>query len=225
MKFNESLPAQYIQLIQELNNTEHELPEAFISQEIDQVMDKQKQRSAVIAPDREYSYEEIGEALKAIASFVDSKKIAKNESVAIMLHKSFEQITAAWGVVYQAKTYTPIEYDVPIHRVQDCIEMANAVLIITDAESKTRLLEGEIAKNVEIYTFAEAYEIGRKQKRVDVKVPEADDVFAIIFTSGSTGKPKGVMVTYENIKNCFAHTKQYYNCLLYTSELPTNSRV
>ena len=57
MKFNESLPAQYIQLIQELNNTEHELPEAFISQEIDQVMDKQKQRSAVIAPDREYSYE------------------------------------------------------------------------------------------------------------------------------------------------------------------------
>ena len=39
MKFNESLPAQYIQLIQELNNTEHELPEAFISQEIDQVMD------------------------------------------------------------------------------------------------------------------------------------------------------------------------------------------
>lgn len=211
MKFNESLPAQYIQLIQELNNTEHELPEAFISQEIDQVMDKQKQRSAVIAPDREYSYEEFGEAVKAIAAFVDSKKIAKNESVAIMLHKSFEQITAAWGVVYQAKTYTPIEYDVPIHRVQDCIEMANAVLIITDAESKTRLLEGEIAKNVEIYTFAEAYEIGRKQKRVDVKVPEADDVFAIIFTSGSTGKPKGVMVTYENIKNCFAHTKQYYN--------------
>lgn len=153
----------------------------------------------MITTQKEYSFHELGRDVSRTAAYFLQQGIGTGCTVALMFRKSYEQLAAALSVTYSGAAYTPIEYDLPKERIAESLATSHAVLLVTDAQNKAKLLEQGGFDGIEIITWDEA--------KVDAEAAPAivdpEDTFAVIFTSGSTGKPKGVMVSFENNPKLF----------------------
>jgi len=82
--------------------------------------------------------------------------------------------------------------------LKNLIDMDNK---ITD-EQKEKCKEA----GIELYTFEQVLERGRKAKQegtAKMNEPTPDDCFMIMYTSGTTGDPKGVKMTHRmNVQLC-----------------------
>ena len=205
--FEERLSLRDKAVIDELNNTDHILKDKYLPEKLYDAITANKDRTAVITSDAEYTFSRLGDDIRAAASFLKSKNIGKGCTVALMFRKSYEQLVSALSVTYSGAAYTPIEYDLPAERIAESIVSSNASILITDSFTRSRLQNEEVTKGTEIYLWNEAVS-GNGGDIPPAKV-DGDDLFAVIFTSGSTGKPKGVKLTFENMRNCIEYTTDY----------------
>ena len=191
-----------ISMIDRINDTEHVLTDQYMPEKLRDAFVRGGERTAVITTQKEYSFHELGRDVSRTAAYFLQQGIGTGCTVALMFRKSYEQLAAALSVIYSGAAYTPIEYDLPKERIAESLATSHAVLLVTDAQNKAKLLEQGGFDGIEIITWDEA--------KVDAEAAPAivdpEDTFAVIFTSGSTGKPKGVMVSFENIRNCFEYT-------------------
>ena len=191
-------------IISEINNTEHPLPPEMLPELIAAGLRRDPEKTAVIAGGREYRACEVESDLQDMTAFLMQEGLRPGETVALMFRKGYQQISAALGTTYAGCAYSPIEYGLPLLRVKESLQSGKAKLLITDEENRARLKESGLFDFMEIYTWEEARI--KNHQIAGPRIPSGSDNFAVIFTSGSTGKPKGVQVTFDNIRNCFAHT-------------------
>ena len=197
-----------IDVINDLNNVEHEVNGAFMPQLLHDALSFDSSRSAVFMRDRIYSRKELLDDMQKTAGYLRHAGLGVNDVAAVMLRKGYESICTILGIDYAGVAYSPVEYDYPVKRAADCIRSSGAKVLITDHNNKKRLSAAEELRDVTIVEVSEVLNAGYIEK--DYSVVGSDDTFAVIFTSGSTGVPKGVMVTFDNIRNCFAHTHWFY---------------
>lgn len=197
-----------IDVINDLNNVEHEVNGAFMPQLLHDALSFDSSRSAVFMRDRIYSRKELLDDMQKTAGYLRHAGLGVNDVAAVMLRKGYESICTILGIDYAGVAYSPVEYDYPVKRAADCIRSSGAKVLITDHNNKKRLSAAEELRDVTIVEVSEVLNAGYIEK--DYSVVDSDDTFAVIFTSGSTGVPKGVMVTFDNIRNCFAHTHWFY---------------
>ena len=196
-------------IISEINNTEHPLPPEMLPELIAAGLRRDPEKTAVIAGGREYRACEVESDLQDMTAFLMQEGLRPGETVALMFRKGYQQISAALGTTYAGCAYSPIEYGLPLLRVKESLQSGKAKLLITDEENRARLKESGLFDFMEIYTWEEARI--KNHQIAGPRIPSGSDNFAVIFTSGSTGKPKGVQVTFDNIRNCFAHTAWFYS--------------
>ena len=205
--FEEKLSPRDIAVIERINNTDHVLTDKYLPERIHDAIAGNKNKTAVITSDREYSFLELGDDINAASAFLKSKNMGRGTTAALMFRKSYAQLVSALSVTYCGAAYTPIEYDLPAERIAESLESSGASMLITDSFTRSRL-EGEKGfENIDIFEWHEV--IKEKASYIPPAMAEGDDVFAVIFTSGSTGKPKGVKVTFENMRNCIEYTTDY----------------
>ena len=60
-------------------------------------VDRQRSSSAVITPEKVWSYEEIGRLTGAVASFIGSASLGRGDRVALLLPNSAEYIAVFYG--------------------------------------------------------------------------------------------------------------------------------
>ncbi|MFG2942123.1 amino acid adenylation domain-containing protein [Streptomyces sp. NPDC048282] len=162
---------------------------------------------AVIAPERTLSYARLAEESRQVARWLRAHGARPGRLVAIVMEKGWEQVVAAYGVLFSGAAYLPIDPELPARRVRHLLDRGEVGLVLTQSHLEV-LLEVPLD--------------GRPRLCVDRPVPEVaedtplpapgspDDLVYTMFTSGSTGEPKGVMVPHRALVNCLVQTIETY---------------
>lgn len=154
-----------------------------------QIVKKYPQNIAILTDgQRAVNYFDLYNSALKVARLLKSKKIGKENIVAISLNKSAEYIIALLGVWLSGAAFLPLSPDLPEERKNFILKEAKPVLIIGKNKG---------VKTLNIYDILAA-----KRKGVAPAIsflPE--DLAYVIYTSGSTGRPKGVMINHDGIVN------------------------
>ena len=155
---------------------------------------------------REYTWREVADQVRRIATFLISKDYPSGSRIAIWSANSKD-----WPIVDLAIMLSG-HISVPIYPGQD-IESANYILnhsesrlvfmgafdqaaradeALVDGMEKVAMLGCSIECNQSLETIIQEFE-----PYAESPVPGPEDVFTIIYTSGTTGNPKGVMHMHQ----------------------------
>ncbi len=127
-----------------------------------------------------------------LASSLAAAGAGRGETVAVMLPRSEDWLTAVIGCMYGAMTPLPIDPALPVERRRAYLRRASVTHVI--ARRADKATEGLTVHTV---TFDDAVPpslIGAGPAPVD-----DGDLAWLIFTSGSTGRPKGVLVEHRGV--------------------------
>lgn len=141
-------------------------------------------RTAVIAHDCFYTYEELNRMVNRFANGLKRRGIREGERVMAALPRSSASIVAMLGTMKTGAVYVPVGRDYPMERVRKMQDDSRPVLFI-DTEKK----EGRTAFD-EIISGSE--DVEPERPRIDGSAP-----CMILYTSGSTGEPKGAILRHR----------------------------
>lgn len=120
--------------------------------------------------------------------------------VMVYLPKSVASIVSFMGALYGGCTYVPLDYAVPLKRLQLIIDNTSPLFIITDADGAARLDELSLG-GAEVVIFGRAVKTEADAEAVRAAVDavlDCDPIY-IMYTSGSTGTPKGVVIPHRGV--------------------------
>lgn len=157
---------------------------------------QQPEHIAVISEDKVLSYDELLQLSNQIAHFVQEHN--KNQYVAVIMNKGWEQVVAATGILQSGYAYLPISADSPKERIQYLLEEAGISLVLTQS---TEVKKIESLKEVTVLDVNSLESYQEYSKERPEKTSSPDDVAYVIYTSGSTGKPKGVVIQHKAAVN------------------------
>ncbi|SFU15439.1 amino acid adenylation domain-containing protein [Pseudovibrio denitrificans] len=152
----------------------------------------------------EVSYDQLHRAANKVATVLRAGGLAREEFVAIIMDKGWEQSAAAHGILRAGGAYLPIDPEVPPQRRAELLAAAGVRQILTqpwhlgslqrDLANRPGAVETPVLQALDISwqchdaPFAEV-------------VATPDQTAYVIFTSGSTGSPKGVVIAHQAVMN------------------------
>lgn len=163
--------------------------------------------TAIVSSQTRLSYQELNELSNRIAARLKSLGVGRNELVAIVMHKGWEQVTAALAILFAGGAYMPVDASYPEERVNELLDTGevNVVLTQKDVLDSCNWPQQVTPLVVDMDSFnddsAANHEI----------VQSVDDLAYVIFTSGSTGKPKGVMIDHTGAANTILDINQRFS--------------
>ena len=151
---------------------------------------------AVFSGKEQLSYAELNTRAEQLACVLRSYGTVPGSIVGLLLHRSFEMMTAILAVWKAGGAYMPIDPACPGERMLYILDDSGANLVIsTSAISVPDGFTGikiDLDKPLQEHSIPEA---------AITQVTKPDDVAYVIYTSGTTGKPKGVLIEHRALVN------------------------
>lgn len=160
-------------------------------------VEKNRNKPAVISPDRTLTYDELFIRSNAVAYRLAEEKIQPNSLVAVVMEKGWEQVTAVLGILKAGAAYLPIDAGYPEERIHLLLREGNVRIVLTQPSVNERVNWPEDS----VRLFID--QPGEKEQKEDLCLnkPKPEDLAYVIYTSGSTGSPKGVMIDHRGAVN------------------------
>jgi amino acid adenylation domain-containing protein/thioester reductase-like protein/non-ribosomal peptide synthase protein (TIGR01720 family) len=156
---------------------------------------------------RSMTYRELDEAADRLAHLLAGHGARPGESVALLLPRSAEAITAIVAVLKTGAAYVPIDPSVPEARVGFVLADAAPIVAITTPDQADRLAGHDLVViDVSAIEAIDAIDapVVETQPGTALPAPAADDIAYLIYTSGTTGAPKGVAISHHNVTQLLA---------------------
>ena len=164
-------------------------------------------RQAVIAADRTLTYAQLDKASNTLAHQLKGLGIQRNELVAILAPKGWEQAVAALAILRSGAAYLPIDMSLPSERVKILLEDSGANVVLVHPETLTRH-----SLNSSLTVILITSELLDAPPMPDLpQKNDPDDTAYVIYTSGSTGMPKGVVITHRGAVNTLLDVCNRFN--------------
>ncbi|MFL6622558.1 MAG: non-ribosomal peptide synthetase [Sulfurifustis sp.] len=177
-------------------------------------------RQAAATPDalaiatsvRQISYRQLRAGAFAVARRLRDHGVQRNDLVAIVMHKGWEQIVAILGTVIAGAAYVPIEASFPKARLRELTAQGNVrIAIVQEALAAMAGVATEMLVVNEAFLDAACRrEAATGLEEIAPAGADQDDLAYVIYTSGSTGTPKGVMVSHRSVVNLVADTNRRF---------------
>lgn len=133
--------------------------------------------------------------------------VRPGELVAIVMHKGWEQVVAAMGVLIAGAAYLPIEPHWPTLRRSYILEQADVRVALTQPA-----LNRELQWPSNVHRLDVIEQTGLEPLATAPPLRQSpEDLAYVIFTSGSTGTPKGVMIPHLGAVNTIVHLNRMFN--------------
>ncbi|WP_412093935.1 amino acid adenylation domain-containing protein [Mycolicibacterium goodii] len=152
---------------------------------------------AVTYANQSITYRELDKTSNQLAHLLIHHGARPGQTVALLLPRSANAITAILAILKTGAAYLPIDPTVPDTRTTFLLTDTTPTATITNHALHPRLTETGL-------TIIDIDDIDlNAQPTTALPTPNPDDIAHIIYTSGTTGKPKGVAVTHHNITRLF----------------------
>ncbi|NEE30273.1 AMP-binding protein, partial [Streptomyces sp. SID7982] len=151
-----------------------------------------------------WTYQELNTAANRYAHWLIGLGIGPEQTVALAVPRSAEQITALLGIMKAGAAYLPWDLTHPPQRLAYMAADAAPAAVLTTRAAAARL-PADLAADVLVLDAPDTLSARRDMPQRD---PAATDLRAplsvantayVIYTSGSTGRPKGVTVTHAGL--------------------------
>ncbi|MFJ4679521.1 amino acid adenylation domain-containing protein [Kitasatospora sp. NPDC088783] len=161
-------------------------------------------RTALRSGDDTLSYAELNRQANRLAHHLRSLGVGPESTVALLLPRSPEQVTAVLAVLKAGGAFLPVDPDYPAQRIRHMLDDARPAQVLTLRSLTDRLPEPAAALVLDDPLTARTVDALPDTELADqhrtVALLTAHPAY-VIHTSGSTGRPNGVVVTHEGIAN------------------------
>ena len=154
-------------------------------------------KTALVLGEHSLSYAALNTAADRVASFLIGIGIKPGQVVGLWLPRGIDLLIAQAGITKAAAAWLPFDADIPISRIEVCLDDAKSPGLLTcrsqlaslkDCTCPLWILE-DLLLPVDVPQL----------RRGDGFTP--DCTAYVIYTSGSTGKPKGIAISHRSISH------------------------
>ncbi|MEU8843663.1 amino acid adenylation domain-containing protein, partial [Streptomyces roseus] len=162
---------------------------------------------ALVFDDEEITYAELDARANRLAHRLIAAGVRPAGSVALLMERSPELVTAVLAVLKAGAAYVPLPTAWPEHRMGLVVQETGAEVLLTDhAHGGTGFAVGHAESGLPVLVVrdgAGSGAAGADGTLADPGTPgldvPAERVAYVMYTSGSTGRPKGVAVSHRNV--------------------------
>ncbi|MDC3961542.1 non-ribosomal peptide synthetase [Polyangium jinanense] len=161
---------------------------------------------AVVDAERRLTYRELVSLGRRLGRELRAHEVARDELVAIVMDKGWEQVVGALGVLHGGGAYLPIAAELPEARRDELLAQGGVRIVLTQRRHAGAVWPAGIT----VITIGEeepwmAHDAGPLSP---LRAPS--DLAYVIFTSGSTGRPKGVAIEHRSALNTILDVNEQY---------------
>ena len=155
--------------------------------------ERQPDAPAVVTAERTVTYRQLASQVERVAASIERAGATPGAIVAVCLPRSVELIACVLAIWRCGCTYLPLDARWPAARLQDVLDDAAPLLLLTRAE----LLRPPATSPVTLIDIDAAI-AGNARPRVAARVSPQMPAY-VIYTSGTSGRPKGVAVPQRGL--------------------------
>lgn len=168
----------------------------------------------VFAGDKNYTYREMGNDVKRVATLLKNLGVEQGDKVAILSPNMPNWGVAFFAISWAGATVVPILPDFHPNEVDSIISHSETEILFV-SETLYRNLNPDTLDRLKHVILVENFSMagtrshdagkGGKNAIQDLEMteipadPDEEDLATIIYTSGTTGNSKGVMLTHKNL--------------------------
>ena len=157
-----------------------------------------------VVGERSLTYEQLDREANELAARLLAMGVAADQLVMIAVPRSALALVAIFGVLKSGAAYLPTDVTMPKARLQNLIEEAPLVAVITE-EAHTRALPAFSVPVVILEAARENLSPAPSQKLPKIR---GSRLAYVISTSGTTGRPKLIGVEHRQAANLLAYATQ-----------------
>lgn len=191
-------PEESEKLLVAWNRTEAPIPEGLCFHHyFEEIARNHPDRVALMVNDDAVTYGELNARADQIAAALRARGAAPDQLVGVFLPRGGDLVAALLGVAKSGAAYVPLDPVYPKGRIENILEDARPVAVITLTEMVDRLplVHDQtlcLDRDEDLRTVGDS---GGAVK------PSQENLAYVIFTSGSTGRPKGVQISHRALVN------------------------
>ncbi len=148
---------------------------------------------AIRSERRQLTYRQWHDRSAAYAQQLIDDGIEPGDIVALALPRDERLLVLLLAVMRAGATYLLLDPEGPVERVNDMLNDAKPLALVTTRDIGERLPHGGMLL---VHVEDEPLPVSRHPDRC-----QASGIAYVLYTSGSTGKPKGVQVTHSNLSH------------------------
>ena len=149
--------------------------------------------TAVVAPDRELTWQQIERRARQVANALDSENIGADEGWAVLAHNRSEWAELLLGNGRAGARMVPLNWHLTARELSEILIDSGANLILVEQELASVIGEAASMADIDrIITFGPEYEAWIEGAG-DNPLTERGVGFPMLFTGGTTGRSKGVV--------------------------------
>ncbi|MFC7451439.1 amino acid adenylation domain-containing protein, partial [Rhodococcus daqingensis] len=193
-------PAERDRVLTGWNATAVDVPAVTLVDLVDEQVAAAPDAVALSFEQSELTYREFDSRVNRLARRLISEGVGPESLVALVMRRSVDLVVGMYAVVKAGGAYVPVDPDHPAERVQQILETAAPVRVLTTARDGFEVAgDGAVIciDTIDLSGLAD----GPVADAERVGPLRASNPAYVIFTSGSTGRPKGVAVSHGAIVN------------------------
>lgn len=158
---------------------------------------------AVLQGSRSWTYRELDDRARRLATHLRSAGVEPGDSVAVCLNPSPELLVGLLAVLYAGGAYVPLSSSTPADRALRMLADVAPRCLLTEKTSARTWPAPCAEVHVDLADLADLalLTVGSDEASILPARVHPENLAYIIYTSGSTGSPKGVMISHRAICN------------------------
>ncbi|MFZ4701223.1 MAG: amino acid adenylation domain-containing protein, partial [Candidatus Methylumidiphilus sp.] len=162
-------------------------------------------RLALVAADRQLSYQELDRQSTRLARQLLSLGVESGQLIGLQCKLSVEAVIGVWGILKAGAVFVPLDPDYPSDRINYLLNDARLGLVLSRRADASKLFEHQ-AKVL----YLDEMPLDGSSDNEPLADIKPEHLACCLYTSGSTGQPKGVMLEHQALVSHYFSLQQHY---------------